>query len=169
MMLLFLIVLSASCRQKVEVAQPAVIVEKPAVAKVLPECTIRTPLKPGVPGSPGHHIESKINPNGDSELAHLMRTMLAELQSVRNDVMNEMAQSRIPAGHERMVCTWPTDDKTRSPLFGAMAGKYMGTVREFNRAKKADVKRFNAVVDSCVACHEQSCRGPLAVIEPLKL
>jgi cytochrome c553 len=134
-----------------------------------PECTITSLLKPGVPGSPKHLIESPRNPNGESELSHLMRRMVSDIQAVRNGVMNEETNLQIPPGHERMVCTWPTDEKIRNPLFAAMAGKYMTAVKAFNQAKKDHSARFNAVIQGCVSCHEQSCRGPLAVITPLKL
>ena len=43
------------------------------------DCTLDTPLIPGVPGSPGHLLPSEINPNGVSELAALMRTMQRDL------------------------------------------------------------------------------------------
>lgn len=39
-----------------------------AVADGAAECTLETPLIPGVPGSPGHLLPSDRNPNGDSEL-----------------------------------------------------------------------------------------------------
>ena len=50
-----------------------------------------------------------------------------------------------------------------------MAGKYMTALKSFNRAKKNHAKHFNNVVQTCVGCHEQTCRGPLAVINPLRL
>ncbi|HIA04836.1 MAG TPA: hypothetical protein EYN06_02815 [Myxococcales bacterium] len=153
---------AAKVEKKVQKAAP----KAPVPAE---ECTIKSPLKAGVPGSPGNLIASKINPNGDSELSDLMRKMLADMRVVRNGVMNGQTDSKIPISHERMVCTWPTDESTRNPLYAAMANKYMGTVRDFNKAGNADLKRFNAVIDSCAACHEQSCRGPLVVINPLKL
>lgn len=153
---------AAKVEKKVQKAAP----KAPVPAE---ECTIKSPLKAGVPGSPGHLIASKINPNGDSELSDLMRQMLDDMRVARNGVMNGQTDLKIPTSHKRMVCTWPTDENARNPLFAAMANKYMESVHDFNKAGKADLKRFNAVIDSCAACHEQSCRGPLVVINPLKL
>ena len=57
-------------------------------------CNLETILKPGVPGSPNNLIESDINPNGDSELAHLMRKMLKDLQDIRPLVLARIGANR---------------------------------------------------------------------------
>ena len=65
-------------------------------------------LEPGVPGSPGKLIPSRINPNGQSELAHAMRVMLAELNQNR-DNLNEGKNAK-PVDiviHGKIRCAWP--------------------------------------------------------------
>lgn len=143
-------------------AQPAADAPEPA------ECTGETPLKPGIPGSPGHLIPSAINPNGHSELAHLMREMLAELKAIRPKIIaGEPAALKVP--HHRIRCTWPTTEADRKPPYDAMAISYLATVDAFKEAKRPGVEDFNVIVDGCVACHQQTCNGPLAAIEPLRI
>ncbi|MEC9464987.1 MAG: hypothetical protein VX834_04330 [Myxococcota bacterium] len=136
--------------------------EEPPAA---PACTHETPLKPGVPGSPGHLIASPANPNGQSELAHLMRAMLHDMQDRRD----ALRQGKTPAplkDFTKMKCAWPTADGTRSAHFDRMADVMLATVSEFNQDTTSSVA-FNQVVGSCLACHQTACPGPMAAIRPL--
>ena len=134
-----------------------------------PKCTLQTPLKPGVPGSPGNLIPSERNPNGDSELAVLMRKMVSDLQVVRQALVNGAKPEAMPIGHERMLCAWPTDLDNRNEVFGAMAQQYLNAYKRLEEAKSDIGAQYEAVVGSCVTCHENSCRGPIPMIETLRL
>ncbi len=141
-----------------------------AAAAVKPteeSCTLATPLKPGIPGSPGHPIPSKINPNGNSELANLMRSMLSDLRQIRQVVINGQSPT-IPDNHKRIRCSWHTEPKERNARYDAMAVTYLNAVDRFNKRRGEPKALFDTVVrGGCVGCHENTCQGPLAVIEPL--
>lgn len=146
--------------------QPAPPAAPSAQANVA-DCTLETELRPGVPGSPGHLIPSDQNPNGQSELAKLMRDMRDDLARVRDDVVAGKATS-IGALHHRMRCAWPTTPADRNAAYDAMSVGYLSAVDEFN-AGEATGAAFNRVVQGCVDCHSHTCSGALAAIRPLEI
>lgn len=145
-------------------AKPPVAPPAPAP---LPECTITTDLKPGVPGSPGHLIDSPINPNGDSELSDLMRTMLDDARAAREAVLAGTPIPKMAAVHRRVRCTWPTDPATRNGHFDSMSKRYLDAVT--NLEKTATKRAYGEVVEACLHCHENTCPGPTVAIRKLRL
>ena len=131
-------------------------------------CTDETPLAPGVPGSPGHPIASIINPNGQSELASLMRTMLGDLKAARADIEAGRPVKPMRVVHHRIRCAWPTVMKDRDPPFDAMALSYLGGLSALEAAPPAAAKKvFNAALEGCRACHEKTCSSAMAAINGL--
>jgi hypothetical protein len=131
-------------------------------------CTGETPLVPGIPGSPGHLLASDVNPNGASELADRMRQMQGHLQTVRAAHVAGQPMTRLPFEEfERIRCSWPTTPGDRPPEFDAMAQAYLGLVRAYNEAPSP--ASYSGVLQGCVTCHQQTCTGAIAAIEPLFL
>lgn len=152
-------------------ASPAAPAEAPAPKKLAvaePDCTLETPLVPGVPGSPGHLIPSERNPNGDSELAAVMRRMQKDLEAARALVEKGEVPAPMLAAHRRIRCSWPTDLKDRDQIFDGFAITYLEKVKALDGPgdKKA---AFGGVLAACKACHERACPGPIAAIEKLQL
>jgi hypothetical protein len=140
-----------------------------AEAPKLEDCTLETPLVPGVPGSPGHLIPSDINPNGASELATLMRTMVKDLDASRAAVEQGQAPAPMWTRHRKIRCAWPTAASDRNAAFDGMALAYLATVQALD-AKPKDLKAaHNAVIDACRACHENTCSGPIERIVQLRV
>ena len=133
------------------------------------DCTFETVLVPGIPGSPGHLVPSEINPNGASELATLMRTMVADWKAVRAELVAGQPVQRAPLlpTHRKIRCSWPTAASDRNAAFDAMAQVYVQNVRAFDEQRSAET--YRGVLSACAACHEATCGGPLAVIEGLQL
>jgi len=130
-------------------------------------CTLETPLKPGIPGSPSNPIKSDINPNGDSELAHLMRKMLKDLQDIRPLVLSQKPVKTSIQGHERIRCTWPSDSDIRGPLFGSLSDTYLSTLEIFGTHPIPSIDSYNGVVAGCLGCHSNFCPGPIHLIQSL--
>jgi hypothetical protein len=130
------------------------------------ECTLETPLMPGVPGSPGHLIQSTLNPNGASALAALMRQFVTDWQTAKAALDGGLAQSPLSLRHQRMRCVWPTDPADRNAAFDAMAQHYLQQVKAFDATPGPET--YAAAIASCTACHEGTCPGPLAIIEKLR-
>ncbi len=142
---------------------------RPPAALPVDECTLQTPLVPGVPGSPGHLIPSELRSEGASELATLMRTMKSDLEAARGSIE---AGQRIPpmyARHRKLRCAWPTGLEDRNPVFEASAIAYLQLVRALDE-KPADLRTaYEGVVTGCLACHATSCPGPITAIEKLRM
>jgi cytochrome c553 len=139
-----------------------------AVAALVDDCTLATPLVPGVPGSPGHLIASERNPNGASELATHMRRMADDLRGARAAVLDGGAAPPLWAHHRKLRCAWPTALSDRNEAYDAMAQTYLGAVKALDAAPSSRAA-YSGVVAACRACHEQTCDGPIAVIDGLAL
>jgi hypothetical protein len=154
-------------------ATPAPTPSAPATAAsgagALPDdadCNLATPLVAGIPGSPGHLIPSPRNPNGDSEMAVLMRKFVDDLRDARTLVEAGQPTTKLYPTHRKMRCAWLTKPEERTASFDAMAVGYLTAVRAFDDAPaKAS---FNRVLDSCVACHSATCGGVIEFIDSLR-
>ncbi len=138
----------------------------PPIEAALPPCDGTTPLIPGVPGSPGHLLASPVNPNGASELAHLMRTMVEDWKATRDALAaGAPVPPRFPV-HRRIRCSWPTAAQDRKEPFDALAAAYVASVAAFDAAPTR--ASYDTVLAACTACHSVSCPGPIEVIESLR-
>lgn len=134
------------------------------------ECTLQTPLSPGVPGSPGHLIPSTRNPNGQSELAALMRTMEAALKDARPLVAQGQKVGPFAARFRKIRCAWPTNLGDRDAQFDAFAVAYLSAVATLDQSSGADsAAAFDGVLNACRSCHERACSGAIVAINALRL
>jgi hypothetical protein len=144
-----------------------------AVALEATNCTLATALIPGIPGSPGHLIPSSINPNGQSELSLLMRTMQADLQRARQAIVDGAPLPRLRDRHARVRCSWPTQPSDRSPEFDRNAQGYLTALAALDATSgssaQTPAQAFDGVLNACRACHERTCSGAIVAIEALRL
>ncbi len=127
------------------------------------DCNLQTPLRPGVPGSPGNLIVSPRNPNGDSELSVLMRRFVDDLGEARPRLEKGEPVAALFPAHRTMRCAWPTKHDERNERFDAMAVAYLHLVRAYDDAPGKDT--YNGIIAGCIACHSQSCGGPIDFID----
>jgi hypothetical protein len=140
------------------------------VSAPVDDCTADTALVPGVPGSPGHLVPTEISPDGQSELALMMRTMQADLRTAREAIVAGKPVAGMRERHRKMRCSWPTTASDRNPVFDGFAQAYLAKVAVLEAAPPAQAaEAFHGVLDACRACHEQSCPGPIAAIEALRI
>jgi len=130
------------------------------------DCNLQTVLDPKKPGSPGNLIPSTRNPNGDSELAVLMRTFVDGLRDARVLVEAEQKLEPLFPVHRNMRCAWPTVASDRDEGYDARAQGYLASVRAFDTAPSKAT--YNAIVNNCVACHQVSCGGVIEFIQTLR-
>ena len=130
------------------------------------DCTLATELVPGIPGSPGHLIKSTRNPNGDSELAVLMRQFVDDLREARMLLEARQPVKKLHDTHRKMRCAWPTRPADRNERFDSLAQGYLAAVRAFDAAPQQ--ANYNAIIAGCIACHSTSCGGPLDFIDGMK-
>ncbi len=168
--MLVLLVLSACPRGPAGPSTPAPSPPAaPAVAAPAEDCTGATPLREGVPGSPGHLVASPLNPNGMSELALLMRRMVSDLEAARDVIERGGTPAPVGDGFRRIRCAWPTEPGMRTPEFDPLAVGYLRRVAEMDADPAHARARYTAVLAGCRACHEATCDGPLSVIDGLAL
>lgn len=166
---LLLASLALSCGSAKPTSPPAAESPASAPASAVAECTLETPLVPGVPGSPGHLLPSDINPNGASELAALMRVMQKDLAEARDTLGAGGATRPLRSAHARLRCAWPTDPNDRNPTYDAFSQAYLAAVSSLDAASGDEARAaHDRVIDTCVACHQNTCQGPIPAIEALR-
>lgn len=110
--------------------------------------------------------ERPINPNGDSELALLMREMFADGERIKAQV----ERGEQPTGLRDFAAIHaaiPTDSTVKGPVFTAFAEAYLESVRQLEASDSSSVFRFNRMVDQCMNCHSEFCPGPKKRIKKL--
>lgn len=156
LLLSFLFAFAAACSPTPS-APPAAAVADDA------DCNLSTPLVPGIPGSPGNLVTSPRNPNGDSELALLMRQFVDDLRDNRTLLEAGQPAKKLYPTHRKMRCAWPTKPDERNEAYDGRAQSYLASVRAFDH--EPGKATYNQIIAGCIHCHSQSCGGPLEFID----
>ena len=107
-----------------------------------------------------------INPNGDSELALLMRDMFDESDSLKQLVLEGKQLSGLQK-FEDIHSAIPTDPDASGPVFEAFAKNYIESIKVLEASDSKAVFNFNHMVDQCMNCHTEFCPGPKKRIKKL--
>lgn len=110
--------------------------------------------------------QKQLNPNGDSELALLMREMFTESDSLRQRVMAGQGLRGLKR-FETIHSAVATDPMVRGPVFDAFSEAYIQSIRELETADSSSATAFNHMVDQCMNCHTEFCPGPKKRIKKL--
>lgn len=109
-----------------------------------------------------------VNPNGDSELALLMREMFDHSMEIKEQLEAEGKFASIQRFDAMKTAEATEPEKAASDLYKAMADVYLSSVDITNEAPPSHrAKSFNSMVDNCMNCHEQMCTGPMVKIKKL--
>ncbi len=112
----------------------------------------------------------KINPNGDSELALLMRKMIQSSASLKELVKQGKLPDKFPEEFLKIHTAKPTDSDTKKASFDGFATNYLDNLNTFYHSPKEELtKNYNAVINSCVSCHSEHCPGPIKAIKKLSI
>jgi len=114
---------------------------------------------------------SPINPNGDSELALLMRKMFEEGEDIKALITNNEGNitEEYISELERIHTAIPTDPDVKTPEFEAYTQLM---IEEANTLFSNDTNRvqgFNNLVNRCIDCHQSFCPGPIKRIKKLTI
>lgn len=109
-----------------------------------------------------------INPNGDSELALLMREMYDELEQARQHVEKGESFS-YQVDHQKILTAKATEpEKAASEEYKAFADVYLQNVQALQSGSHPKFGvLYKNVVNSCVNCHKELCPGPIVKIQKL--
>ena len=111
-----------------------------------------------------------LNPNGDSELALLMREMKSSSESLREKIKQGNLPEKFPKEFLKIHTAKPTDSETKKASFDGFADSYLNNLQTLFHSPKEDLtKNYNAVITACANCHSEHCPGPLKAINKLKI
>lgn len=109
------------------------------------------------------------NPNGDSELALLMRKMHDDLAAIKPKLKaGEYEPALFPEYLTELKTATPTNPEVSGDLFNAFADAYLATASNFY-SEDANVHNYNEIITSCVNCHQEYCFGPIEKINKLRI
>ncbi len=139
--LLFLIILAASCNQ-----------ESKKEEKII------TPKK-----------AKSLNPNGDSELALLMRGMYEEAENIREQIKKGEKVS-ITLDHGKILTAHATEaEKAERAEFKAFGAAYLENLNKLETADSSEVITiYQNMISNCMSCHQALCPGPIVRIKKLQ-
>lgn len=109
-----------------------------------------------------------INPNGDSELALLMRAMFDEAELIKQQVA-EGRRVKTKLNYEEILTAHATEpEKAASPKYKAFAEAYLQTMESLKTAGPDQViSIYDEMVAQCMSCHQAMCPGPMVKIKKL--
>ena len=111
-----------------------------------------------------------LNPNGDSELALLMRDMWTDGM----DIKEAIEKGKVPKSHidvSKLLTAEPTDSaQVATPAYQAYAKVYEQAYTELMAAEGDEIKpAYNNLVETCISCHQSTCPGPIVRIKKMEL
>ena len=114
--------------------------------------------------------EKQVNPNGDSELALLMRQMYEVGMEMKEHIENGKAP-KADFPYKTILTATPTDEKfTDDPDFPTFAQSYITAMKNLQNADPEKVHlMYSGMVNTCMSCHRDMCPGPIVKIEKLYL
>lgn len=135
-------------------------------------CTSEAPSTSKSPSS------TIVNPNGDSDLALLMREMYDDMYRIKGKIKEGQsaeitfdAEALFTARVPNLIGGEPTDeDQVATDHYRAMGDSFIALVNAFRQAAEPELKNhYTVLVESCMACHQNTCPGPMRRIQNLYL
>lgn len=125
---------------------------------------------------PSQKIVNKLDetkfPNDKSELAFYMRNLYNDLKANKKRIKNgeKALEVEWAMKYANLETATPTDSKNSGPVFKAFAGKFMLDLKAYQDAdKNGNLEIYNGMIQSCLNCHTQYCKGPMGAIRKLKM
>jgi len=114
--------------------------------------------------------KTPINPNGDSELALLMRKMYNESLKAKEALLAGEAPT-LDCEVARLHTASATEpDKVARPEYAGFATSFEVAVASMEKAPFGHRdEAYDQMVNSCIQCHQELCPGPIRRINKLRL
>lgn len=105
-----------------------------------------------------------------SELALTMRLMYDQMKLVADSLESGKEISTNYLEKFRSIHTdHATEPQKIDEVYQAMAASFLLKYEAFETSVNDRPQAFNAMLDACLACHQQKCPGPIKAINKLKL
>lgn len=109
-------------------------------------------------------------PNQDAPLALLMREMFLDMESIKISIEEGKAISTYIEEHKKLLTARPTDPGVKIENFQIMGISYLAGLKQLELSSSdALLDNYKSLVNSCLACHNNFCPGPVKRINLLKL
>ena len=114
---------------------------------------------------------SAVNPNGDSELALLMRQLYLDADSVKQLIISGegTVSDEFILELEKVHSAIPTDSTVKTPEFDAFNTLLINQAKALQDDPENGVEVFNQLVKRCIDCHQSFCPGPIVKIKKLTI
>lgn len=124
----------------------------------------------GETNKPSPAVSKPLNPNGDSELALLMREMFEDGERMKQDILDGKVP-KIGVDYEAVLTAAATEpEKAASDAYHAFALTYIETMKAIEKADPEEAATlYVSMVKTCMDCHTQLCPGPKRRIRKLEM
>ncbi len=111
-----------------------------------------------------------INPNGDSELALLMRDMYDDAMVMKIRIKEDKKPKVSRLFEELHTADATEPDKVATEEYTIFSNAYQESLATLKKSAADDVHdSYQGMVQSCMNCHQVMCPGPMVKIEKLYL
>lgn len=115
-------------------------------------------------------IQKNLNPNGDSELALLMRSMQADLEELKRAIKSGEKMELTFDVNQILTAKATVAEDVDTPHYRALGRAFIAAYKAYENAPYSERKTsYEVMVSACMACHEQTCPGPMRRIKNLYL
>lgn len=105
-----------------------------------------------------------------SELAKTMRDLYNQLKITRDSLRDGYSVSTsLIAEVEGIHTDTPTEADKTDETYHAYADLFISAYKTFEVDTSGQVAAYNAMIETCVACHQQKCPGPVKTIKKLRV
>lgn len=103
-----------------------------------------------------------------SEMAALMNKMYSENEKVKQQILEGETPENFPEEYLKIHTATLTDPSDRTPAFTQFSDLYLSNLKDVFEADQDSLKKeFNETINSCIACHQTTCIGPIPRIKKL--
>ncbi|PWJ38007.1 hypothetical protein [Sediminitomix flava] len=116
-----------------------------------------------------NQTQQSINPNGDSELALLMRAMFDEAELVKKQITNG-EPIKISLKHDEILTAEATQaEKVASMDYKAYANVHLQNIKKLKSSEPDQlIGVYDNLIKNCISCHQALCPGPIVKIKKLQ-
>jgi cytochrome c556 len=108
------------------------------------------------------------DPNQASELALLMRNMYTDSEKMKEAVLAGKLPEDLREKFKKMHSAVATETDMKDEAFTAMANVFLKNMDKLYDDKN-QIEDYNVLVQSCLACHQNHCPGPISRIKKLTI
>ncbi|WP_431165917.1 hypothetical protein [Tenacibaculum halocynthiae] len=103
-----------------------------------------------------------------SEMAALMNTMYHVNLDLKEKILKGQIPDSFPERYLKIHTATLTDSTDRTSSFKQFSNLYIQNMKKvYTSSKDSLTTNFNQAVNSCIACHQTTCTGPIPRIKKL--